>query len=62
MVYPREKNLFLVVLGRPVGVGTDRKFPVSSSDRDVKEHSDVKSHVRQDLKFTHMNQHHYWVF
>ena len=30
------------------------------SHPDVKEHSGVKSHVRQDLKFTHMDRHHQW--
>ena len=30
------------------------------SHPDVKEHSGAKSHVRQDLKFTHMDRHHQW--
>ena len=30
------------------------------SHPDVREHSGAKSHVRQDLKFTHMDRHHQW--
>ena len=30
------------------------------SHLDVKERSGAKSHVRQDLKFTHMDRHHQW--
>jgi len=30
------------------------------SHPDVEEHSGAKSHVRQDLKFTHIDRHHQW--
>jgi hypothetical protein len=61
MVYSTQKGqskrLFLTRLRDPT---VNTALVPLLSHPDVKEHSGAKSHVRQDLKFTHMDRHHQW--
>jgi len=55
-----NRKLVLLKLRRSLTMVASAQAAASVSHPDVKKHSGAKSHVRQDLKFTHMDRHHQW--